>query len=119
MYDAHIVHETANETPLIYVDRHLLHEVTSPQAFDGLRAHNRLVRQPNKTFATMDHNVSTQTKDINASGEMARIQMQTLIKKLSAICYHTLRFKTSFPRYCPCYGTRTRHHFTRHDYRLW
>lgn len=80
LYDAHIVHETANETPLIYVDRHLLHEVTSPQAFDGLRAHNRLVRQPNKTFATMDHNVSTQTKDINASGEMARIQMQTLIK---------------------------------------
>lgn len=80
LYDAHIVHETANETPLIYVDRLLLHEVTSPQAFDGLRAHNRLVRQPNKTFATMDHNVSTQTKDINASGEMARIQMQTLIK---------------------------------------
>lgn len=80
LYDRHIVHETENETPLIYIDRHLLHEVTSPQAFDGLRAHNRSVRQPNKTFATMDHNVSTQTKDINASGEMARIQMQTLIK---------------------------------------
>lgn len=57
-----------------------VHEVTSPQAFDGLRAHHRPVRQPWKTFATMDHNVSTQTKDINASGEMARIQMQELIK---------------------------------------
>ncbi|WP_411905067.1 aconitase family protein, partial [Salmonella enterica] len=45
-----------------------------------LRAHHRPVRQPGKTFATMDHNVSTQTKDINASGEMARIQMQELIK---------------------------------------
>lgn len=66
--------------PHCYIDRHLVHEVTSPQAFDGLRAHGRPVRQPGKTFATMDHNVSTQTKDINACGEMARIQMQELIK---------------------------------------
>lgn len=80
LYDAHIVHEAPNETPLLYIDRHLVHEVTSPQAFDGLRAMGRPVRQPGKTFATMDHNVSTQTKDINASGEMARIQMQELIK---------------------------------------
>lgn len=80
LFDAHVVHETPNETPLLYIDRHLIHEVTSPQAFDGLRAHGRKVRQPSKTFATMDHNVSTQTKDINASGEMARIQMQELIK---------------------------------------
>ncbi|XPE46365.1 aconitase family protein [Shigella flexneri] len=57
--------------------------MTSPQAFDGLRAHKRPVRQPGKTFATMDYNVSTQTKDINASGEMARIQMQELIKNCS------------------------------------
>ena len=80
MFDAHVVYEAPNETPLLYIDRHLVHEVTSPQAFDGLRAHKRPVRQPGKTFATMDHNVSTQTKDINASGEMARIQMQELIK---------------------------------------
>lgn len=80
LFEAHIVHEAPNETPVLYIDRHLVHEVTSPQAFDGLRAHGRTVRQPAKTFATMDHNVSTQTKDINASGEMARIQMQELIK---------------------------------------
>ncbi|MDU2191679.1 MAG: 3-isopropylmalate dehydratase large subunit [Klebsiella pneumoniae] len=80
LFDAHVVYEAQNETPLLYIDRHLVHEVTSPQAFDGLRAHGRQVRQPGKTFATMDHNVSTQTKDINASGEMARIQMQELIK---------------------------------------
>lgn len=80
LFDAHVVHETPEETPLLYIDRHLIHEVTSPQAFDGLRAHGRKVRQPGKTFATMDHNVSTQTKDINASGEMARIQMQELMK---------------------------------------
>lgn len=80
LFDAHVVHEAPNETPILYIDRHLVHEVTSPQAFDGLRAMNRKVRQPSKTFATMDHNVSTQTKDINASGEMARIQMQELAK---------------------------------------
>lgn len=70
LFDAHVVYEAENETPLLYIDRHLVHEVTSPQAFDGLRAHGRPVRQPGKTFATMDHNVSTQTKDINACGEM-------------------------------------------------
>ncbi|WP_109396920.1 3-isopropylmalate dehydratase large subunit [Proteus faecis] len=80
IYDAHVVREVNDETPILYIDRHLVHEVTSPQAFDGLRTKGRAVRQPNKTFATMDHNVSTQTKDINACGDMARIQMQELIK---------------------------------------
>lgn len=80
IYDAHVVREEAEETPILYIDRHLVHEVTSPQAFDGLRTKGRPVRQPNKTFATMDHNVSTQTKDINACGDMARIQMQELMK---------------------------------------
>jgi len=78
VYDAHVVYAAAGETPLLYIDRHLVHEVTSPQAFAGLRDKQRQVRQPGKTFATMDHNVSTQSKDIAASGEMARIQMQTL-----------------------------------------
>ncbi|UKA01535.1 3-isopropylmalate dehydratase large subunit [Photobacterium damselae] len=80
IYDAHVAVTAAGETPILYIDRHLVHEVTSPQAFDGLRAKGRSVRQVNKTFATMDHNVSTQTKDIQASGEMARIQMETLAK---------------------------------------
>ncbi|MEF1216817.1 3-isopropylmalate dehydratase large subunit [Photobacterium damselae] len=80
IYDAHVAVAAAGETPILYIDRHLVHEVTSPRAFDGLRAKGRSVRQVNKTFATMDHNVSTQTKDIQASGEMARIQMETLAK---------------------------------------
>lgn len=78
VFDAHVVREVDGETPLIYIDRHLVHEVTSPQAFDGLRAMNRPLRRPDLTWATMDHNVSTTTKDIAASGEMARIQMETL-----------------------------------------
>ena len=77
LFDAHVVYEAPNETPLLYIDRHLVHEVTSPQAFDGLRAHKRPVRQPGKTFATMDHNVSTQTNgaypDAGADQELQRI----------------------------------------------
>lgn len=80
VFEAHVVHETPGETPIIYIDRHLAHEVTSPQAFDGLREKGRKVRRPDRTWATMDHNVSTQSSDIAASGEMARVQMQTLIQ---------------------------------------
>lgn len=80
VYDAHIAVAAEGETPILYIDRHLVHEVTSPQAFDGLREKGRKVRQLGKTFATMDHNVSTTTKDINACGDMARIQMETLAK---------------------------------------
>ncbi|QOI11276.1 3-isopropylmalate dehydratase large subunit [Blochmannia endosymbiont of Colobopsis nipponica] len=80
LYDAHIVYKFENGTSLLYIDRHLIHEVTSPQAFDKLRSENRIVRQPNKTFATMDHNVSTLIKDLKASGNMAKIQLQQLIK---------------------------------------
>lgn len=78
IYDAHVVRAEAGETPLIYIDRHLVHEVTSPQAFSGLREKNRPVHCPQKTFATMDHNVSTQSIAIDAAAPMARIQMQTL-----------------------------------------
>ena len=84
VFDAHVVREVEGETPLIYIDRHLVHEVTSPQAFDGLRAMNRPLRRPDLTWATMDHNVSTTTKDIAASGEMARIQMETLAANCKA-----------------------------------
>ncbi|MBK4775600.1 3-isopropylmalate dehydratase large subunit [Candidatus Pantoea edessiphila] len=79
IFDSHIVHKDNCSTALLYIDRHLVHEVTSPQAFYGLRINNRIVRQPNKTFATMDHNVSTKTKNIKGSGELSRIQMQELI----------------------------------------
>ncbi len=76
----HLVHESPGETSLIYVDRHLVHEVTSPQAFAGLRHTKRPVRAPHKTFATMDHNVSTRTKDFSKTEQMSRVQMETLSK---------------------------------------
>ena len=80
IWDAHLVRESQNDTALIYIDRHLVHEVTSPQAFESLRVTKRKVRVPQKTFATVDHNVSTKTKDINLVEKTSRIQMDTLSK---------------------------------------
>ncbi len=80
IYDSHLVHDDGRTTPLIYIDRHLVHEVTSPQAFEGLRLNKRKARRPDLTIATMDHNVSTRTRDWNGAGEISRIQMETLKK---------------------------------------
>ena len=59
VYDAHVVRSADGEPDLLYIDLHLVHEVTSPQAFDGLRAAGRTVRRPDLTMATEDHNVPT------------------------------------------------------------
>jgi len=80
IWNAHLVRESQNDTAIIYVDLHLIHEVTSPQAFEGLRLTSRKVRRPHKTFATMDHNVSTKTKDISLVEATSRLQMDTLSK---------------------------------------
>ncbi len=78
IFNAHLVRESQDDTSLIYIDRHFLHEVTSPQAFEGLRIEKRKVRCPQKSFATMDHNVSTRTKEITEHEDTARLQMETL-----------------------------------------
>ncbi|MFA5088085.1 MAG: 3-isopropylmalate dehydratase large subunit [Candidatus Omnitrophota bacterium] len=80
IWDDHLVRESQGDTSVIYVDRHLIHEVTSPQAFEGLRLAKRKVRCPQKTFATMDHNVSTRTRDWNKMDGISRRQMETLSK---------------------------------------
>jgi len=80
IWDAHLVRESKGDTSIIYVDLHLVHEVTSPQAFEGLRLNKRAIHSPEKTIATMDHNVSTKTKDISLVEATSRIQMETLSK---------------------------------------
>jgi 3-isopropylmalate/(R)-2-methylmalate dehydratase large subunit len=60
VWDAHVVHRAEGEPDLLYIDLHLLHEVTSPQAFDGLRLAGRPVRRPDLSIATEDHNVPTE-----------------------------------------------------------
>ncbi|MCL2919977.1 3-isopropylmalate dehydratase large subunit [Shewanella litorisediminis] len=78
VWDAHLVAEPAGEAPIIYVDRHLVHEVTSPQAFSGLKMAGRKLRAVEKTFATMDHNTSTKSASLTALSPMARTQVETL-----------------------------------------
>ena len=80
IWESHVVVEKQNEPSLIYVDRHLIHEVTSPQAFDGLRLNNRKVRRPDLTIATMDHNVPTNDRSLPILDQTSAIQIQTLEK---------------------------------------
>ena len=75
----HLVGQREDGTSLLYIDRHLVHEVTSPQAFEGLKLSNRKVRRPEATFATADHNVPTINRE-NISDEQSRIQVETLAK---------------------------------------
>lgn len=79
IWERHRVAELGHETDLIYIDRHLVHEVTSPQAFEGLRMANRKVRRPDLTFATMDHNVPTVDR-FNISDPIAKAQIEALSK---------------------------------------
>jgi len=84
LWQSHLVDETPGETPLIYVDRHLIHEVTSPQAFANLTYYGRKLRHPERTIATMDHNISTRSIKIDAAGEGAGNQLRTLEKNCNA-----------------------------------
>ncbi len=78
IWDAHLVRASADEVPILYIDTHLVHEVTSPQAFEGLRLNNRKVRRPELTFATMDHNVPTTDRSLPIKDLIAAKQMETL-----------------------------------------
>src|SRR5215212_2542350 len=78
VWDDHVVRTAAGEPDLIYIDLHLLHEVTSPQAFDGLRAEGRPVRRPDLTIATEDHNTPTLNIDKPIADPTSRIQIETL-----------------------------------------
>ncbi|MCL6285880.1 3-isopropylmalate dehydratase large subunit [Ruegeria sp. 2012CJ41-6] len=81
IWDAHVAHETDDGTCLLYIDRHLVHEVTSPQAFEGLRMAGRPVRAPEKTIAVPDHNVPTTPDRVNGiDNEESRIQVEALDK---------------------------------------
>ena len=79
VWDAHVVRPGGQSEPdLLYIDLHLVHEVTSPQAFDGLRLEGRTVRRPDLTIATEDHNVPTERIDLPIADETSRIQVETL-----------------------------------------
>ncbi len=80
IWQAHLVDQSDDGTGLIYIDRHLVHEVTSPQAFEGLRNANRPVKEPGRTLAVADHNVPTTDRSVGIADEESRIQVETLEK---------------------------------------
>jgi 3-isopropylmalate/(R)-2-methylmalate dehydratase large subunit len=84
IWDDHLVHEQPDGTALLYIDRHLVHEVTSPQAFEGLRMTGRKVRAPEKTLAVVDHNVPTTDRSKGIAEEESRIQVETLAMNAEA-----------------------------------
>jgi 3-isopropylmalate/(R)-2-methylmalate dehydratase large subunit len=90
LWDAHLVHEAEDGTSLLYIDRHLVHEVTSPQAFEGLRMTGRTVRAPDKTIAVPDHNVPTTAGRDNPDQmpEDSRIQVAALDKNAKEFGIH-------------------------------
>ncbi len=78
IWDSHVVHEEPGKPAILYVDCHLVHEVTSPQAFEGLRLAGRKVRRPDRTFATMDHNVPTWERSLPITDPISKKQIETL-----------------------------------------
>ncbi|MGH9344610.1 MAG: 3-isopropylmalate dehydratase large subunit [Terriglobia bacterium] len=80
IWEAHLVHEESGRPALVYIDRHLIHEVTSPQAFAGLRASGRKVRRPDLTFAVMDHSVPTTDRSLPLLDKIAAAQFDALAR---------------------------------------
>ncbi|MEK6962554.1 MAG: 3-isopropylmalate dehydratase large subunit [Thermoproteota archaeon] len=80
IWDSHVVVESDNNPSIIYIDRHLVHEVTSPQAFEELRLNKRRVRRPDLTIATMDHNVPTSDRSLPIVDQISEVQIKTLEK---------------------------------------
>ena len=78
IWNEHLVHKQEDGTSLLFVDRHLIHEVTSPQAFEGLRNLKRKVRQPKLTLAVADHNVPTTDRSKGILDKESKIQVDTL-----------------------------------------
>ncbi len=80
VWDDHVVHQPPGQPALLFIDMHLIHEVTSPQAFEGLRLEGRTVRRPDLTLATIDHGVPTANRELGISDPLSRRQIETLVR---------------------------------------
>ena len=84
VWDSHVVERLPDGTCILYIDRHLVHEVTSPQAFEGLRAAGRPVRRPDGTIAVVDHNIHTSDRSLPVEEPDSALQIQTLEDNVAA-----------------------------------
>ena len=83
IWDSHVVKHIGGGPDVLYIDRHLVHEVTSPQAFASLDRRGIKIARPQQTFATCDHNVPTKNQHLPITEEMSRIQVETLTDRKS------------------------------------
>ena len=103
IWNEHIVHQQDDGTTLLYVDRHLIHEVTSPQAFEGLRITNRKVRKPKLTLAVADHNVPTTNRSQGIKDNESKIQVEELEKNCKEFGIKLFGMEDSRQGHCSYY----------------
>ena len=115
----HLVDKQEEGTCLIYIDRHLVHEVTSPQAFEGLSDANRKVRRPKSTFAVADHNVPTSDRSKGIENIESRIQVETLEKNCKDFGVTIFPFLDKRQGIVHISWSRTRYYTTRYDNCMW
>ncbi len=119
VWDQHVVVEPKGEPTLLYIDLQLVHEVTSPQAFEGLRLAGRKVRRPDRTHRHVDHNVPTTIEGrLNIVDQIAATQIATLRKNCADFGVELYDVNSARARHCPRHRPRARPHQARHDHRL-
>ena len=96
IWESHIVHEEADKPSLLYIDLHLIHEVTSPQAFEGLKIAGRKVRAPEKTLAVVDHNVPTSDRRNGIADEEARGAGTAVLERARKLFVLSARYEYQF-----------------------
>ena len=119
IWDAHVVYEPEGQDPILYIDRHYVHEVTSPQAFEGLRLAGRTVRRPELTFATMDHNIPTTNRALPIADPLFAAAGGDAGDELQGIRRHTLRHEGPQEWNRACDGAGAGVDPAGHDHRMW
>ena len=119
IWNDHLVHQQDDGTALLYVDRHLVHEVTSPQAFEGLRNSNRKVRQPSLTLAVADHNVPTTDRSKGIADQESKIQVDTLESNCKEFGVQNFGMSDKRQGIVHIIGTRTRFYTTWYCHCMW
>jgi 3-isopropylmalate/(R)-2-methylmalate dehydratase large subunit len=105
IWEKHVVKKIEDGPSVLYIDKHFIHEVTSPQAFNGLNKRGIKVFRPQQTVATADHNVPTLNQHLPIKEELSRKQVEALIKNCAEHWCRIIRTWTSFPGHCSCYRT--------------
>ena len=116
VWDSHVVHSAADEPDLLYIDLHLVHEVTSPQAFDGLRLTKRPIRRPELTIATEDHNVPTADIHLPIADPISARQVEVMRNNAKEFGVELFSMGNPIAGHRARDRTRTRSYLARHDH---